>query len=52
MANQYVLDVEKPIQDLDRQIEELRRLGGERGLDVDASCCWRALPRCARGLAT
>ncbi|HEX9165693.1 MAG TPA: acetyl-CoA carboxylase carboxyltransferase subunit alpha [Gemmatimonadales bacterium] len=36
MANQYVLDVEKPIQDLDRQIEELRRLGGESGLDVDA----------------
>jgi acetyl-CoA carboxylase carboxyl transferase subunit alpha len=36
MANQYVLDVEKPIQDLERQIEELRRLGEERGLDVAA----------------
>jgi acetyl-CoA carboxylase carboxyl transferase subunit alpha len=36
MANQYVLDVEKPIQDLERQIEELRRLGEEQGLDVAA----------------
>jgi len=36
MANQYVLDVEKPIQDLERQIEELRRLSGERGVDVAA----------------
>ena len=36
MANQYVLDVEKPIQDLERQIEELRRLGEERSLDVNA----------------
>ncbi len=36
MANQYVLDVEKPIQDLERQIDELRRLSGERGVDVAA----------------
>jgi acetyl-CoA carboxylase carboxyl transferase subunit alpha len=34
MANHYVLDVEKPLMDLDRQIEELRRLGDERTIDV------------------
>ena len=34
MANHYVLDVEKPLQDLERQIEELNRLSEERGLDV------------------
>ncbi len=35
MANHYVLDVEKPLQDLERQIEELRRLRDEQGLDVE-----------------
>jgi acetyl-CoA carboxylase carboxyl transferase subunit alpha len=34
MANHYVLDVEKPLQELERQIEDLRRLSDERGLDV------------------
>jgi acetyl-CoA carboxylase carboxyl transferase subunit alpha len=34
MANHYVLDVEKPLQDLEKQIEELRRLSEEQGLDV------------------
>ncbi|HET9514146.1 MAG TPA: acetyl-CoA carboxylase carboxyltransferase subunit alpha [Gemmatimonadales bacterium] len=34
MANHYVLDVEKPLLDLERQIEELRRLGSE-GIDVE-----------------
>jgi len=34
MANHYVLDVEKPLMDLERQIEELRRLGDERTIDV------------------
>ena len=34
MANHYVLDVEKPLLDLERQIEELRKLGGEQGIDV------------------
>jgi acetyl-CoA carboxylase carboxyl transferase subunit alpha len=34
MANHYVLDVEKPLQDLERQLDELRRLGEERGIDV------------------
>lgn len=34
MANHYVLDVEKPLGDLERQIDELRRLREERGIDV------------------
>ena len=34
MANHYVLDVETPLMDLERQIEELRRLGDERTIDV------------------
>ncbi|HEX9895908.1 MAG TPA: acetyl-CoA carboxylase carboxyltransferase subunit alpha [Gemmatimonadales bacterium] len=34
MANHYVLDVEKPLLDLERQIEELRKLGGDQGIDV------------------
>jgi acetyl-CoA carboxylase carboxyl transferase subunit alpha len=34
MANHYVLEVEKPLLDLERQIEELRRLGSE-GIDVE-----------------
>lgn len=34
MANHYVLDVEKPIADLERQIDELRRLADDRDLDV------------------
>jgi acetyl-CoA carboxylase carboxyl transferase subunit alpha len=35
MANHYVLDVEKPIQDLERQIDELEKMGEEQGVDVD-----------------
>ncbi len=35
MAHHYVLDVEKPIQDLERQIDELEKMGEEQGLDVD-----------------
>jgi len=34
MANHYVLEVEKPLMDLERQIEEFRRLGEEQGIDV------------------
>ncbi len=34
MASNYVLDFEKPLQELDRQIEDLQRLGEERQLDV------------------
>ena len=34
MANHYVLDVEKPLLDLERQIEELRKLGDDQGIDV------------------
>ncbi|HSR16212.1 MAG TPA: acetyl-CoA carboxylase carboxyltransferase subunit alpha [Gemmatimonadales bacterium] len=34
MANHYVLEVEKPLLDLERQIEEFRRLGEEQGIDV------------------
>ncbi len=34
MASNYVLDFEKPLQELDRQIEDLQRLGEERQIDV------------------
>src|SRR6188474_888288 len=34
MANHYVLDVEKPLMDLERQIDELKRLHEEQGVDV------------------
>ncbi|MEP6745010.1 MAG: acetyl-CoA carboxylase carboxyltransferase subunit alpha [Gemmatimonadota bacterium] len=34
MAVAYTLEFEKPLQELDRQIEDLRKLGDERGLDV------------------
>jgi acetyl-CoA carboxylase carboxyl transferase subunit alpha len=34
MANHYVLDVEKPLVDLERQIDELKKLHEERGVDV------------------
>jgi acetyl-CoA carboxylase carboxyl transferase subunit alpha len=34
MANYYVLEVEKPLMDLERQIEEFKRLGEEQGIDV------------------
>jgi acetyl-CoA carboxylase carboxyl transferase subunit alpha len=34
MANHYVLEVEKPLMDLERQIEEFKRLGEEQGIDV------------------
>lgn len=31
----YTLDFEKPLLELDRQIEDLKRVGEERGIDVD-----------------
>jgi acetyl-CoA carboxylase carboxyl transferase subunit alpha len=34
MANHYVLDVEKPLLDLERQIDELKKLHEEQGVDV------------------
>lgn len=36
MPNHYVLDVEKPLAELERQIEDLRRVGEEQGVDVAA----------------
>ena len=34
MASNYALDFEKPMQELERQIEDLQRLGEERQIDV------------------
>ena len=34
MAVAYTLEFEKPLQELDRQIEDLRKLADERGIDV------------------
>ena len=34
MASNYALDFEKPLLELERQIEDLQKLGEERGLDV------------------
>ena len=34
MANAYTLDFEKPLLELERQIEELKRVGEEREIDV------------------
>src|SRR5882724_10397034 len=34
MAVAYTLEFEKPLQELDRQIEDLRKLSAERGLEV------------------
>ena len=34
MANHYVLDVEKPLVDLERQIDELKKLHEDQGMDV------------------
>ena len=34
MANAYTLDFEKPLLELERQIDELKRVGEERGIDV------------------
>jgi acetyl-CoA carboxylase carboxyl transferase subunit alpha len=34
MASNYALDFEKPLQELERQIEDLQRLGEEKGFDV------------------
>lgn len=36
MAPTYTLDFEKPLQELERQIDELRKLGDERELDISA----------------
>lgn len=35
MASNYALDFEKPMQELERQIEDLQRLGEERQINVD-----------------
>jgi acetyl-CoA carboxylase carboxyl transferase subunit alpha len=35
MATVYTLEFEKPLQELERQIEDLKRLGDERQIDVD-----------------
>ncbi len=35
MAIAYMLEFEKPLADLDRQIDELKRVGEERGIDVN-----------------
>ncbi len=35
MAITYVLDFEKPLAEMERQIDELKRVGEERGIDVD-----------------
>jgi acetyl-CoA carboxylase carboxyl transferase subunit alpha len=35
MANVYTLEFEKPLQELERQIDELKRVGEEREIDVD-----------------
>lgn len=34
MASNYALDFEKPLQELERQIEDLQKLGEEKGFDV------------------
>ncbi|HEV8195752.1 MAG TPA: acetyl-CoA carboxylase carboxyl transferase subunit alpha, partial [Gemmatimonadales bacterium] len=34
MANSYTLDFEKPLLELERQIDELKRVGEEREIDV------------------
>jgi acetyl-CoA carboxylase carboxyl transferase subunit alpha len=34
MASNYALDFEKPLQELERQIDDLQRLGEEKGFDV------------------
>ena len=36
MANAYTLDFEKPLLELERQIDELKRVSEERGIDVAA----------------
>jgi acetyl-CoA carboxylase carboxyl transferase subunit alpha len=35
VAIAYALDFEKPLGELERQVEELRRIGSERGIDVE-----------------
>ncbi len=44
MASNYALEFEKPLQELERQIEDLQKLGEERQIDVGRrrDCC-----RCA-----
>ena len=34
MALAYALDFEKPLAELERQIDELKRISEERGIDV------------------
>lgn len=36
MPNDYILDFERPLQELERRIDELRRLGAEGGIDLSA----------------
>ena len=35
MATVYTLEFEKPLQELERQIEDLKRIGTERQIDVE-----------------
>ena len=35
MASAYTLEFEKPLLELERQIDELKRLGSERQIDID-----------------
>ncbi len=35
MATAYTLEFEKPLQELERQIEDLKRIGTERSMDID-----------------
>ena len=46
----YTLDFEKPLQELERQIEELERLGEDRQIDVstELGCCRTSCMRCGK----
>jgi acetyl-CoA carboxylase alpha subunit len=35
MASAYTLDFEKPLLELERQIDDLKRIGTERQIDID-----------------
>ena len=37
MASAYTLEFEKPLLELERQIEDLKRVGTERQIDIDAT---------------
>ena len=51
MANAYTLDFEKPLLELERQIDELKRVGEEREIDVAGeltTCCRPSSTACAK----